>query len=119
MTTFQIDGSDVKDPITFTYAERFSPFANFYGEMVVSAFYEATAAFNVLTTSQFNAWQVADDGLVHTIRCFQPNSSTYATFSGVFIEYMGSTISTGLAYYGSQFRVKHLSTNNLGAFGSF
>lgn len=119
MTTFQIDGSDVKDPITFTYSELFSPFANSYGQMIVSAFYEATASFNVLTTAQFAAWQAADDGAVHTIRCPAPDTNTYTTYSGVIIEYTGSGISIGLSYYNSTFRVKHLSTNNLGAFGSF
>ncbi len=124
MTSFQIDGSDVKNPANFAYEERYSPFENANGFMNVSAFRAAMATFNILTTAadQLQAWMAADDGASHSIKCPAPDSNTYTTYSNVRIKYVDSEISQSqngaVRFYRVTFRVSHISTDSLPAFGA-
>ena len=118
MTAFQIDGSDVKDPIDFAYEERFTPFRNANGRIVVSAYYSAVASFNVMTSAQYALWIAEDDGLSHSIKCPHPESNTYTTFTGVRIQRIGGDFSTGIYAYDMEFRITRINTLSLPAFGA-
>lgn len=115
---FQIDGSDVKDPLTFAYEERATMRNTAMGWIVPSAYRSAIASFPAMTAAEFTLWKTADDGATHSIKCYAPNSNTLTTYSSVYIEYVSSGISTGLRYYDVQFRVYRISTASLPAFGA-
>jgi len=109
-TTFEIDTGAVVDPISFEYEERHSPFKNSNGVMVVSAYRSAIARFNVLSTAQFNQWASKATGALRSVLCYAPTTTTLTAYENVIIDYLGSEISTGLYFYGSEFRVSHIST---------
>lgn len=109
-TTFEIDSGTVIDPISFEYEERFTPFKDSNGEMIVSAYRSAPAGFNTLTPAQFNQWSSKADGSLRSILCYAPTTTTLTAYDNVVIDYQGSEISTGLYFYGSEFRVSHIST---------
>ena len=122
MSSYTIDGCTVKDPITQRWAERYSPHRDDYGRFIVSAFWEFDAVFNTsLSKSEFSAWFAKADETARTIVCPSPlDPSTYTTFSNVYIKYISATITAGqvVHYENAIFRVRHLNTLSLPAFGA-
>jgi hypothetical protein len=116
--TFQIDGGNVAEPISFSWEERFSPFKDSNGMMIVSAYRSAIASFNTLELAEFAAWIAACDELLHSITVFSPLVTSTATYTNCIIEHMAGDISNGLYFYGSEFRVRHVSTVTFTAFGA-
>jgi len=114
---FEIDGSPVKDPISFAYEEVFTPHDDSHGFHVPSAYRASVATFNVMTPAQFEDWVTAYDGQPHTIKFYAPNSNSLTDYSNVYIENLNTEISTGLYYYNASFRVWHISPAGLSAFG--
>lgn len=118
MSNYKIDGSTVKDPIAFEYDELYQAGKDWQGIYITSAYYEATARFNTLTTSQHAAWMAADDGQVHTITApLAIDPTTFFTFTGVVIRNISSGISNGLYFYGAQFKVSRINNWSLPNFG--
>lgn len=115
---FQIDGGDVKDPLSFTWEERHSPFKDANGLMIVSAYRTALASFPAMTTAQFNAWITKCDEGLHSVTVRSPLVTAEATYTNCIIEHATGDISTGLYYYNAEFRIRHVSTVTFTAFGS-
>ena len=116
--TYQIDGGNVKDPLSFTWEERHSPFKDANGLMIVSAYRTALASFPAMTTAEFNAWITKCDEGLHSVKVSAPTSTTETTYTNCIIEHVAGDISTGLRYYNAEFRIRHLSTVTFLAFGA-
>lgn len=119
-SVFTIDGNPVKDPLTFSYEERYTPFRNSFGQIIVSAYASAVATFNEADSkSDFYGWSQYGNEQPHTIVCpILTTPASTGTFAGAFIEYVSADISNGLYFYAAQFRVRHIDIQGLGVFGS-
>lgn len=115
---FQIDGADVKAPISQTYEPRFSPFNDVNGNIVVSAYRACVCDFNALLLSEWAAWVAADDGAAHSVKIYEPNTNTLTTYTNVFIRTLNMGFSVGIYTYGVSLRITHISTAGLPAFGA-
>lgn len=116
---FQIDGSTVAAPVSFSHNERYSPFDDDTGYHVPCAYLEAEAIFNAKSPADYAPWIAAADGQPHSLTCPKPDDdTTYDTYAGVIIEYENATLGNKLLWQTASFRITGISPDGLPAFGA-
>lgn len=106
--TFQIDGSTVKEPISFAWEPPVVIGFDHVQKPIYAVYRAAIANFNALTTSEFASWVNADNGAYHSIQCPTPSGSTSGSYSNVVIQKISGQYGAGGIIYGAAFRVTRL-----------
>lgn len=109
MSVFEIDASGVKDPIEQRWDDHTPLDVAPGGKPLYSAKRSCTLTFNALSTSEFSAWQSADNAASHSVKIYNPALTTATTYTGVYIRVTNAGKGVGGYIYGAEVIITNIT----------